>query len=520
MGFKGEVLIADDDEDLLEMTSMVLSRAGYSVARANNGMDAVELARTRPFDVAVLDLMMPGMDGVSALGEIKKSVPGIEVIILTAHSSVDTAVTSMRLGAFDYIRKPFSLDALEAAVEKAVEKRRVNALLGAAFRAGGANGLLEAIAAAAAKVLGADEVLIEPAGEGRWTGRAVYSPAGPDLGRERTEFCRRGALLLAGTGGEAFCAAPAADPRLKDIPGSAGISSALFMPLGEGGRISGTLYAGRLPGGLPFGAAELRRAGSFAPVISLALKNYELNEQLREVRVRLAQSQKLESLGMVAGQVSHDFNNLLSVIIGSVQLLMENIGPGTGMRLSEEILHMARESEALVKQLLSFSRRDSGPVEPLDPNDEIRNVAMILAKLPGKDAALEYSLAENLPKVKIRADHFKQALINLVGNAKKAMPDGGKVTVATRLAAPGERVPGEHAAGWVVLEVADRGPGIKEEDLGRIFEPFFTTRPAGKGTGLGLHIARSAARECGGEAAAANREGGGAVFRLFLPAAG
>ncbi len=518
MAFKGEVLVADDDEDLLELVSEVLLRAGYSVARAVNGLDAVELAGSRSFDVVVLDLMMPGLDGVSALEEIKKHSPGVEVFILTAHGSVETAVTTMRLGAFDYLRKPFALDALEAAVERALERKRVNDLLGAAFRAGVPDRLPAEIAASAARLLGADEALLCPAGDSAWAGLAAYSAAGTDFSRERAALCAAGEAALAAEGGDIFAAVPSADPRLKEAQGAAGLAAVLFMPLAENGRRVGTLYAGRLPGGLPFSPADLRRALTFGPALTLALRNYELDGQLRAVRLRLAQAQKLESLGMLAGQVTHDFNNMLSVIIGSVQLLMENLQPGKGMTLSEEILRMARESELLVKQLLSFARRGDGPPAPLDLNAEINNIRMILDRLPGQ-GEVWYDLGVGLPGVRIRADQFKQCVMNLVGNAKNSMPGGGRALVSTRLAAAGERLPEGLPAGCVVLEVTDEGAGIREEDLPRIFEPFFSTRPAGKGTGLGLHIARSAAREAGGELLAGNRPGGGAVFRMYLPAA-
>lgn len=515
---KGEVLVVDDDEDLLEMTSFALLRAGYGVAKAADGAAAVAQVRERAFDAVVLDMMMPGMDGVTALKEIKKLAPGAEVIMLTAHGSVDTAVESMRLGAFDYIKKPFGIDALEAVVAKAVERGRVNALLGAAFRSGGPDGLLDMIAASAARLLGADEALLAPAGDGQWTGTAAYGAGGRDLGRERAEFCERGMRLLAESGGAAFAAVPAADPRLRDIPGAAGVASALFMPLTENGRLFGVLYAGRLPGGLPFGEGDLRRAKNFAPVIALAVKNYELNGQLHSVRMQLAQAQKLESLGLVAGQVSHDFNNLLAVIIGSVQLLMENTNPGTGLKLSGEILRMAREAEALVKQLLSFARRNDAPAAPLDLNALVEDIRMILVKLPGKEVSVEFSLAAGLPPVKAKPDHIKQMVINLTANARNYSPPGGKVVLRTRAAAPGEGPRGA-APGGVVLEVEDSGPGINEEAFPRLFEPFFSSRPEGKGTGLGLHIARSAARECGGDVVAANRPEGGAVFRVYLPAA-
>jgi signal transduction histidine kinase/ActR/RegA family two-component response regulator len=518
MNFKGEVLVVDDDEDLLELAALTLTRAGYSVATAADGKAAVDLVNLRDFDLVVLDMMMPVMDGVTAMREIKKISPSVEVVILTAHSSVDTAVETMRLGAFDYVKKPFDIGSLEAMVEKAVEKRRLNELLAAAFRSGNGDGLLETVAAGAAGLLGADEAVLLPAGTGRWGGPAFYCPGGEGPARERLAFCAAGAALAPGA--EPFAVVPAADARLKDVPGSAGVAAALFLPLLEDGRLTGALYAGRLPGRVPFGETELRRARDFAPVISLALKNYELSRQLHGVRMQLAQAQKVEALGLVAGQISHDFNNLLAVIMGSVELLMGNLGRADMQRLSREILRMAREAEALVKQLLAFVRRDESPPAPLDLNAALEDIKLIVDKLPGNGVSVEFSLAGGLPKVKARGAHLKLAVINLAANAKSAMPGGGKVSITTRPALPADGPPGTCGPGCVLVEVLDRGEGIKEEDLARIFEPFFTTKPLGAGTGLGLHIARSAARECGGDLTAENRAGGGAVFRLFLPAAG
>lgn len=125
MGFKGKILIVDDDADLLQLVSYDLSRCGYEVSTSSNGAEAAAAAASGGFDLVILDLMLPGMDGLSVLGEIKKSAPDTEVIMLTAHGSTRTAVESMRMGAFDYISKPFRIADLEAVAGRAVEKLRL-----------------------------------------------------------------------------------------------------------------------------------------------------------------------------------------------------------------------------------------------------------------------------------------------------------------------------------------------------------------------------------------------------------
>ena len=518
MSCKGDVIIIDDDPDLLDLISFAFTRAGYRVATAANGREGVAMVRAGNYDLAIMDMMMPELDGVSALREIKKAGAGVEVVMLTAHSSLDSAVESMRLGAFDYLRKPFQMADLEAVAERAVEKRRLAALARAALAAGAPNGLMEAVTGSALSLLGADEalVLLESGGAGPRLA-ASAGLRGPELIKDRFDFCVAGLGLAGEAGGEPLAVAPADEARLKSLPGARGLASVIFIPLAEGGA----LYAGRLAGGAPFSDKELRRAKNLGPMVSLAVKNAELNSQLRSVRIQLAQTQKLESIGLLTGQISHDFNNLLAVITGSVQLLMESLKPGTGMKLSENILQMAGEAEALIKQLLLFVRKDAGPAEPVDLNAALDDVKLILAMMAGKEARLEYRQFRELPKAAIRAEHFKQVVLNLVSNARKAVAAGGLINLTTRRGLPGEDAPaGIKPEDCVVLEVADNGPGIKPENLERVFEPFFTTRAAGQGTGLGLHIVRSVVTENGGGILAANRPGGGAVFRAFLPAAG
>ena len=517
MGFRGRVLVVDDDEDLRGLVSIVLSNSGYEVATASRGDDGAAAAAGGRFDLVILDMMMPGLDGVAALAEIKRTAPTTEVVMLTAHGSVDTAVESMRLGAFDYLKKPFSITDLQAVAEKALEKRRLSELVRAAVSSTGPNGLMEAITASALSLLAADEalVLIDSGG----SGLRLAASAGlekNDIKKERFSLCVRWLELPEAGGHEPLALLPASDPRFSGLPGARDLAAAIFIPLAEGGALCVCRRAGAA-----FGETELRSARNLAPMISLAVRNSELNGQLREVRVQLAQTQKMESLGLLAGQISHDFNNLLAVIIGSVQLLMENMRPGTGMKLTEGILQMSKEAEAMIRQLLLFSRKDEGAAGPLDLNAAIDEVKLIIGMMTGKNAQVEYRQDRSLPKAKIRTEHFKQVVLNLAANAGKASPEKGRITITTRRGLTGEDSPaGLKAEDCVVLEVADEGPGIRPENLDRVFEPFFTTKPAGKGTGLGLHIARSVLREQGGDIMAGNRNGGGAVFRVFLPAEG
>ncbi|HBE88295.1 MAG TPA: hypothetical protein DDW67_04050, partial [Elusimicrobia bacterium] len=149
---KGKVLVIDDDEDLLGLIRLALEREGFTAATAASGEEGLALAGAGDFDLVLLDIMMPGMDGLATLRELRKNCPRTAVIMLTAHGSIETAVESMRLGAVDYVKKPFQLDELGAAAERAVEKRRLDEIARAALTGAGGESTARAVLSAAARL--------------------------------------------------------------------------------------------------------------------------------------------------------------------------------------------------------------------------------------------------------------------------------------------------------------------------------------------------------------------------------
>lgn len=514
MNGRGEILVVDDDPDIAELVAAGLSRAGYRVTHACCGEEALEKVGAAEFDLVLLDIMMPGMGGLAALREIRKAAPSAEVVMLTAHASLDTAVAAMRLGASDYIRKPFTIEELAAVAERAVEKRRFAEVAAAGFRSRSLDEVARHAAAAAARLFGGEEsavLLEEGGGEFR-----VAGASGGNAGR-RMDLYRCAMFLLEGSAGEPLALEPSAEPTLSPLIGAAGLASALFVPLTEEGRLTGAVCVLRPAGERPFSEAEAGRARLFGPLVALALRNSRLSGQLWEAREQLVQTQKMEALGLLASQISHDFNNLLAVIIGSMQLIMEGPNRGQG-KLPEEVLKMARDAEVLVKQLLQFARGAESEARPSDLSGALNDMKGLLSRLPGPKVSPRYYQEAGLPPVRIKPVHFKQIVLNLVSNAKSSASESCGVTVSLRRAGAAEPLPpGVEREGCVVLEVADDGPGIPREIMRSIFEPFFTTKGEGKGTGLGLHIVRTLVTGCGGEILAGNREGGGAVFRVFLP---
>lgn len=236
---------------------------------------------------------------------------------------------------------------------------------------------------------------------------------------------------------------------------------------------------------------------------------------------QLMQSQKMEALGLLAGQLSHDFNNLLTIIIGSMELIMEDLPKASvSMKLTQGILQTSKESANLIKQLLIFARRQEYAPKVVNLNDIIKETQILMDRLLGPAVKMEYSLAQDLVEVNMEPDQFKQTLINLVINAKDAMPSGGSIKINTFNQsldkAPGpEMNPGNYA----VVEISDTGQGIPHNVIDHIFEPFFTTKPKGKGTGLGLSAVYGIIKQHKGTIVVESTPGAGTVFRIHLPKA-
>lgn len=240
----------------------------------------------------------------------------------------------------------------------------------------------------------------------------------------------------------------------------------------------------------------------------------ELEEEFRQV-------QRLESIGRLAGGVAHDFNNLLSVISGYTEMAMGDIEPGTPLyRDLQQVRHASDRAASLTRQLLAFSRKQVLRPEVLSLNTVIADAEKMLRRLVGEDVKISTQLAEDLVKVHADPGQIEQVLMNLVVNARDAMPYGGELVIGTRNHAAGEAAPvtlgaGAYAAVWV----ADSGCGMDAGTLERIFEPFFTTKEQGKGTGLGLATVYGIVQQSGGQIAVESVPGRGSTFTVYLPKA-
>ena len=242
----------------------------------------------------------------------------------------------------------------------------------------------------------------------------------------------------------------------------------------------------------------------------------------RQLEHQMHESQKMESIGVLAGGVAHDFNNLLTVISGNTELLRMEIPDDTeAAGLAQQIGEAAARAANLTRQLLAFSRRDVLDPKLLDVNQVVHELERMLGRLLGEDVVLSADLGAGLGQVYVDPGHLEQVIMNLSVNARDAMPKGGKLTIETRSVtaseALGSGAPTTPAARYVRLRIRDTGSGMPPEVQARIFEPFFTTKARGRGTGLGLAVVHGIIAQSSGRIEVESTAGVGTTFSVYLP---
>lgn len=282
--------------------------------------------------------------------------------------------------------------------------------------------------------------------------------------------------------------------------------------------------AGHLAFGLPATAAlcvitwsALSRAKREQEALSLARLEIRRRQDAEDALLR---AQRLEAVGQLTGGVAHDFNNLLTVIMGSAELLARRSDdPGRVRQIAGQIAMAAKRGGEVTQQLLAFSRRQFVNPEVVDLNARLRDFKQLLDRAAQESVEVTLELDHSLHQVRLDPGHFEAAILNLVGNARDAMPKGGSITVTTSntVLGPlaGELPPGD----YVRVAVTDTGTGMDEATAAKAFEPFFTTKDIGKGTGLGLSQVYGFAKQAGGDARIRTAPGHGTTVELILPRA-
>ncbi|HCC47278.1 MAG TPA: hypothetical protein DEQ38_04065 [Elusimicrobia bacterium] len=513
---KANILVVDDEPQIAEMISASLQLYNYAVSIAYDGEQGVKRVGEEKFDLVIMDIQMPGMDGITALGEMKKLDPEVEVIIATGHGTMGTAIQSMRKGAFDYIHKPFEIKELFKVVERALEKRKFNDITRAIFSTVKPEEQLRVIIDSVTRILKADESLLAlPDREGKLQVAVSEGLEDRESRASRLALCAR---LMENPDGAAAKAvqlveAPARDKKFSGIGGLDQLKFSLFLPLMDNGKLSGLININRLNEEAYFTEDDLQRARIFGSLVNLALRNSSLYRQLQETQGQLIQAEKMSALGQLAGGLAHEINNPLSGILGLTQLVMENTEKGSQNYTDlQDIEKAVFRCKKIIVSLLSFSRQEKTRIEPVNVNEALEETLTLCARqMELKRVKINRQLSPGLPMVNADFQQLMQVFLNLFTNARDAMPEGGELTVATSLL--------KDPAGRELLavSVADTGAGIDPEILGRIFDPFFTTKPVGKGTGLGLSVCLGIISRHNGAITAHSVPGGGSTFTITVP---
>jgi len=270
--------------------------------------------------------------------------------------------------------------------------------------------------------------------------------------------------------------------------------------------------------------APIRDARGAVRGVVLVFRDQTDERQLRQTEEQLRQSQKMEAIGTLAGSVAHDFNNLLSVIISYSDLLIEGMPSNDPMRADlQQIARAGQRAGDLTRQLLAFSRQQVLQPKVVNINEAIAGMAKMLARLIGEDIELSLLPGRGRGTVFVDPTQIEQVVLNLVVNARDAMPRGGKLTIESSDVDLDQSYASEHLGvkpgPYVMLSVSDTGAGMDPATQSRIFEPFFTTKERGKGTGLGLSTVFGIVKQSGGSIWVYSEPGEGTSFKIYLPRA-
>jgi PAS domain S-box-containing protein len=489
------VLVIDDDRDLLRTVADILRRRGYEPHTAASGVEGLRLAEAVPQPaIALIDLRLPDMDGMQVVGRLREITSLTEVVVLTGHATIESAVGALRQQSYDYLIKPVAPAELLATLSRASE-RWLRHRAEAALRRGEERfrRLIEGIADV---VFLLDDDLVV-----RYVSPSVVRALGLDpdhvVGRVATELLH---------------ASDRAAPR------------SLAECLRDPGRERALEVRARHQDGswrlLQISLADLRDQPEMQGLILTAR---DITEQ-RQLEKQALQANRLDSIGRLAGGLAHDFNNILSVIVGSSELARREPGVQDSVLAWLHAIEAAGGKAArLIRQLLQFASRQPGQPRVFGLRELVVDLESLLRRLVSENIELVTDFGGEPPLVRADPSQIEQVVLNLVVNARDAMPDGGRLAITTRLCALegtlATRHPGLPAGRYALLAVQDSGEGMSEDVRARALEPFFTTKESGLGSGLGLSICYGIVRQAGGSLGIDTGPGRGTRIEVVLPAA-
>lgn len=544
------VLVVDDEETIRHVLQSVLEERGCEVRTAGSAEESLDLLDGWVPSVALLDVVLPGMNGIQLLEHIRQRSRDTEVLMMTSHSSAETAVKALQCGAHDYLEKPFDdLDEVWTAVSRAIEKRtlavknrdlqreqerrsrEISSALSLHERSSSdgepdaAVELVEFFLGLVTRELDVERaslmLLDERSGELRIVAsEGVYEI---DPRTVRVPLGRGVAGAVARSGRPILVEDIRTDPRFDrtNYPHLGG--SFISAPVKADQRLLGVINVTNRRGGKPLRPEDVDHLTSLGNQLGAAVEEVAHADQLRrayeslkETQKQLVFSERIKAIGQMAAGVAHDFNNALSVILGRAQFAQMRLkrgDPDLGKVLKDldTIVRTALQGSETIKRIQDYTRiRRDAPKAPVDLNAAVAEaVEMSRPKWQKEQGArggrIDVRLERGeIPEVTGNFYELTQVVSNLVFNAVEAMPEGGRLTFRTS-------VEGDD----VVLDVEDTGAGMDEETRRRLFEPFFTTKDTGQG--LGTSVIYGIVSRHRGEIEVSSTPGEGTSFRIRLP---
>jgi signal transduction histidine kinase/CheY-like chemotaxis protein len=544
-----KVLVIDDEKDTAQlMTENVLRPHGYSYIVAYNGEEGLRLALEKEPDLIITDLRTPRMSGLEILEALQAEGCDIPVILITLHGSEETAVQAFRLGAKDYIIKPFKVEEMLEAIDRALAKKRLtrkgmtdvdrqlerrvkelNILYGVGKSVTSLLDLekvLNRIVEAAVFVTGAEEgslMLVD-----KDTGE-LYLRAARNLGekfargfRLKVEHSIAGQVVKTG---QPILQGTQDEETLKVKTGYL-VKSLVNVPLKAKDEVIGVLAVNNKLSSMPFTDNDVHLLSALADYATIAIVNAQLYEEtkrwseelehkveartqeLRAAQEQLLQSEKLASIGQLAAGVAHEINNPMGVILGFAQGILKTLPEEEPLR--KPLTTIEKESlrcKRIVQNLLDFARH-SEPTLQLTNINELIDASCDLVEHQNSLQNVQLVKGYNpaLPSIMADPNQLQQVFINVMLNSYQAMPDGGTLHITTRT-----------VGSELQVIFADTGTGIPPENVQNIFDPFFTTKEVGEGTGLGLSVSYGIIKAHGGDIEVESQVGKGTTFIIKLP---
>jgi len=489
------VLLVEDDGSDAVLIRRELDRLASKQVVERVSSEPAFLAALKTFspNIILCDHNIPGFSGWRALEIARGTNPDVPFILVTGSLDEETAVAYLKGGASDYILKdrlvrlgPAVTEALARARERQILHRQERLL----HQIIDANPNLIFVKDWNGRFVLANKALAEIYNT---TVEAILGKTDADFNpnaEEVAHFLRDDRDVMASGRPKFVSEEPVTNPATKQI------------------RWFQTM---KVP--LPLPGAEI------ATMLGVAT---EITER-KLLEEQLMQSQKMEAVGQLAGGVAHDFNNILTAIVGYTDLLAVDFSDNPQHHEDlEEIRKAARRAAALTRQLLAFSRKQVLEPKIIDLNTVVLNLDKMLRSLISENIELKTRLGDHLAAARADPNQLEQVIMNLAINARDAMPDGGALTIETANVSLDDNYAAQHVSvipgDYVMLAVTDTGSGMSEDTKARIFEPFFTTKPAGRGTGLGLSTVYGIVKQSGGNIWLYSELGKGTTFKVYLPA--